>query len=226
MILQADASVRKLASWLSLSDLAGDKLRDDMSDVEGENYDSLLRNLTNANTQLLNDAANNLQFNTIEELDQGAGALYSITSQLVKGGDLAKTMDMKGREAAVTLVEKMNDGFQTIKVADPSALKTFIESTSGSILAILNSLNSVLYSNDPDEIPLTDIEAAASLPYDTDIPDNNADIPLDPEVAFKDNAMKVTRINAVAQIKSMVDLVDSIAATALNNMVAGEVLDT
>ena len=87
-------------------------------------------------------------------------------------------------------------------------------------------MNSVLYSNDPDEIPLTDIEAAASLPYDTDIPDNNADIPLDPEVAFKDNAMKVTRINAVAQIKSMVDLVDSIAATALNSMVAGEVLDT
>ena len=47
MILQADASVRKLASWLSLSDLAGDKLRDEMSDVEGENYDSLMRNLTN-----------------------------------------------------------------------------------------------------------------------------------------------------------------------------------
>ena len=38
--------------------------------------------------------------------------------------------------------------------------------------------------------------------------------------------MKVTRINAVAQIKSMVDLVDSIAATALKSMVAGEVLDT
>ena len=47
MILQADASVRKLASWLSLSDLAGDKLREEMSDVEGENYDSLMRNLTN-----------------------------------------------------------------------------------------------------------------------------------------------------------------------------------
>ena len=120
MILQADSSVRQLASWFSLTDLAGDKLRGDMSDVEGDNYDSLMINLTNvnfyhmfiemtilflqANTQLLNDAADNLQFNTIEELDQGAGALYSITSQLVKGGDLAKTLDMKGREAAVTLV--------------------------------------------------------------------------------------------------------------------------
>ena len=55
---------------------------------------------------------------------------------------------------------------------------------------------------------------------------DNADIPEDPEVAFKDNAMKVTRINAVAQVKVMVDLVDEIAATALKSMVAGETLST
>ena len=36
---------------------------------------------------------------------QGAGTLYTITSQLTKGGDVAKTMDMKGREAAVQLIE-------------------------------------------------------------------------------------------------------------------------
>ena len=46
MILQADASCRGLASWLSLTDLAGDKQRENMTDIEGENYDSLLRNLT------------------------------------------------------------------------------------------------------------------------------------------------------------------------------------
>ena len=43
----------------------------------------------------------------------------------------------------------------------------------GSIVAILSSLNNVLYSGDPDNIPLTDIEAAAgsyfaqSLPWST-----------------------------------------------------------
>ena len=31
----------------------------------------------------------------------------------------------------------MNDGFQKMTVSDPSALKTFIEGTTGSILAIL-----------------------------------------------------------------------------------------
>lgn len=35
----------------------------------------------------------------------------------------------------------------------------------------MQSLNNVLYNNDPDDIPLTDMEAAASLPYDTDIPE-------------------------------------------------------
>ena len=91
-----------------------------MGDVEGENYDSLLRNLTNANTMLLNDASETLEFNSIDSLDQvvslkfsiwrdtftftfliwrdifqGAGTLYTITSQLVKGGDIGKTLDMK-----------------------------------------------------------------------------------------------------------------------------------
>ena len=54
---------------------------------------------------LINNAADTLEFNSIEQLDQGAGTLYTITSQLVKGGDVSKTLDMKGREAAVELVD-------------------------------------------------------------------------------------------------------------------------
>ena len=38
--------------------------------------------------------------------------------------------------------------------------------------------------------------------------------------------MKVTRLNAVAQVKLMVDLVDDIASNALTTMVSGEVLNT
>ena len=110
---------------------------------------------------------------------------------------------MKGREAAVKLVDKMADGFGKMTISDPNKLKAFIEGTTGSIVAILSSLNNVLYTNDPDEIPLTDIEAAASLPYDTDIPEGNAEIPEDPAVAFKQNAMKITRIDAVAQVKKV-----------------------
>ena len=88
-------------------------------------------------------------------------------------------------------------------------------------------MNNILYSNDPDEIPLTDIEAAADLPYDTDIPeDGNADIPDDPNEAFRQNAMKVTRLNAVRQVKSMVNLVEDLAQTTLSRMVAGEELNT
>ena len=76
---------------------------------------------------------------------QGAGTLYTITSQLVKGGDIGKTLDMKvefqtflhfqnlcqGREAAVQLVENMNEGFQKMPISDPNKLKTFIEGTTG-----------------------------------------------------------------------------------------------
>ena len=43
----------------------------------------------------------------------------------------------------------------------------------GHCMAIMEGLNSILYSNDPNEIPLTDFEAAADMPYDTDIPEGN-----------------------------------------------------
>ena len=41
---------------------------------------------------------------------------------------------------------------------------------------------------------------SADLPYDTDIPDDGADIPEDPNEAFRANAMKITRINSVNQV--------------------------
>ena len=47
MILQADASIKQRANWFSLEDLMGDKTIDEMGDVEKENYQSLLKNLTN-----------------------------------------------------------------------------------------------------------------------------------------------------------------------------------
>ena len=87
-------------------------------------------------------------------------------------------------------------------------------------------MNNILYSNDPNEIPLTDLEAAADLPYDTDIPEDNADIPDDPQDAFIQNAMKVTRLQAVEQVKSMVSLVEDLGQTTLSRMVAGEELAT
>ena len=90
----------------------------------------------------------------------------------------------------------------------------------------MQSLNNILYSNDPNEIPLTDLEAAADLPYDTDIPEDNADIPDDPQDAFIQNAMKVTRLEAVKQVKSMVNLVEDLGQTTLSRMVAGEELAT
>ena len=81
--------MRSLANWFSLGDLAGDKSRDEMSVPEGEAYDNLLRDLTNvrkqnnisgadfkrsqANTQLIRDATETLEFNSIEQLEQARG---------------------------------------------------------------------------------------------------------------------------------------------------------
>ena len=39
------------------------------------------------------------------------------------------------------------------------------------LLTSFQSLNSILSSNNPDDIPLTDFTAAAGLPYDTYIPE-------------------------------------------------------
>ena len=132
-----------------------------------------------------------------------------------------------GREAAVDLIEKMSEGFRTITVADPNKLKSFIEATTGSAMAVMEGLNSILYSNDPDEIPLTDFERAAEMPYDTDIPEGeDPDIPEDPEEALKKNALKLTRIRAIEQVKKMTNLIDEIGETTIMNSVLGETLKT
>ena len=67
---------------------------------------------------------------------------------------------MEGREAAVDFIEKMADGFKQVEVPDPNKLKSFIEGITGSAMAIMEGLNSILYSDDPSEIPLTDFEKA------------------------------------------------------------------
>ena len=43
---------------------------------------------------------------------------------------------------------------------------------------------------------------------------------------LRENALKMTRINAINQCKKMTDLVDNIAETAIKSMVAGEELRT
>ena len=59
-----------------------------MGDVEGENYDSLLRNLTNANTMLLNDASETLEFNSIDALDQVQWMQYQRGDPIAGGWDV------------------------------------------------------------------------------------------------------------------------------------------
>ena len=140
---------------------------------------------------------------------------------------MSKTLDMAGRDEAVGLLENMAEGFKKIDVPDPNKLKTFIEGATGSVMAIMEGLNNIIYSNDPDNIPLTDFEAAIDLPYDTDIPEGeDVDIPEDPDVMLKNNALKLTKIRAVQQVKKMTSLVDDIAETAIKNSVVGEELRT
>ena len=55
---------------------------------------------------------------------------------------------------------------------------------------------------------------------------DDADIPEDPDEAFRKNAMKLARIRDVEQVKKMVALVDDIAETTIKNSVLGEEMRT
>ena len=63
--------------------------------------------------------------------------LYAITSNTVGDSLMSKTLDMKGRTEAVALMQNMADGFANINVPDPNKLKPFIESVTGSVMAIM-----------------------------------------------------------------------------------------
>jgi len=44
---------------------------------------------------------------------------------------------MKGRTEAVALMQNMAEGFATVNVPDPNKLQPFIESLTGSVMAII-----------------------------------------------------------------------------------------
>ncbi len=50
---------------------------------------------------------------------------------------MSKTLDMKGRTEAVALMQNMAAGFANVNVPDPNKLQPFIESITGSVMAII-----------------------------------------------------------------------------------------
>jgi len=56
----------------------------------------------------------------------------------------------------------MAEGFSQIETRDPPKLKTFMERTSASVVSIMDSLNDILYNDDPNEIPLADFNVNQS----------------------------------------------------------------
>ena len=75
----------------------------------------------------------------IFQLQQGASVLYAITSNVVGDKLLSKTLDMEGRTQAVQLLQNIAQGFNNVNVPDPNKLKPFIESVTGSVMAILEA---------------------------------------------------------------------------------------
>ena len=95
----------------------------------------------------------------------------------------------------------MATSFARIDVPDPNKILDFVETATSSVAAVFEvcelwllrywfskwhavilriyfqSLNSILMASDASELPVTDFEAAASLPYDTDIPDGKFNKP-------------------------------------------------
>lgn len=54
----------------------------------------------------------------------------------------------------------------------------------------------------------------------------DAEVPLNPTVALEQNAMKITRSEAVKQVKKMMTLINDITSTAIKNSVNGEQFTT
>ena len=75
-----------------------------MTDEEKEQYNDLMRDMISDNAESLK-VASSLEFNTIDQLQQGASTLQAIVENTVPGDSKGTMLDMEGREAAVTMME-------------------------------------------------------------------------------------------------------------------------
>ena len=55
-----------------------------MDEAQKEEYNSLIRTVTKTNTEAIKSAKENLQFENVDQLEQGASTLYSITVRKTK----------------------------------------------------------------------------------------------------------------------------------------------
>ncbi|XP_040583519.2 location of vulva defective 1 [Lepeophtheirus salmonis] len=131
---------------------------------------------------------------------------------------------MEARETTVDILESISGALKKTNVKNPSDLKAIIDNTAGTAVTLLNSLKEILYNNDPDDIPISDKINAEYMPYDTDIPEDDADIPDDPEDAFKQNALKLTRIHSIEQVKKIASIVDDVGLSLVSKLIPGESL--
>jgi hypothetical protein len=106
---KTQASIRKYACWFDFECLLASEDPTltsidpaNMTDAQKERLEALVLFVTQANTDAITAAKDNLQFTTADQLAQGATTLASITSNV--NGELGKTLDMVGRQAAVDMI--------------------------------------------------------------------------------------------------------------------------
>lgn len=75
-----------------------------LTDVEQEAYNDLMRGFITSNTDALAVVADS-PFETLDQLKQGAATLQSIVSSTVPKSGSPTTLDMEGRSLAVQIME-------------------------------------------------------------------------------------------------------------------------
>ena len=224
-ILTAQASIVRVACYFNMTcKYDGWDGVEDANQGEVEIFKQLVRNISNANSEALK-AGNTLNFNNIDQLVTGSSLLSAVAEN--SAAETETTIDMVGRDEAVKMFTQMSDGFKGLNTEteypDTEDLNQFVKNLLSSTVSIAESINDVLYYNDPDAIPLTDFERAADMPYDTDIGEGDmANVAESDEAAFRLNVLTNTRNAAIKQINTMVNLIDDISKTMVLNSVSGE----
>lgn len=111
----SQASIRREACYFDVAcklgldaDLGGDggngSAPANLTAQEKAEQDQLLIDIAQSNTAALNTAIEDMEYQTLNDLEQGASVLYQIASVVTKNALAAQTLDFQGREAAVDLL--------------------------------------------------------------------------------------------------------------------------
>ena len=219
MVLNALASVKGNAEWLSLDPVA-------ISNLTEDELLARISAIADINLETLQSALETMDFTTVDQINVGSGILQSTLAGVFEGEYGPLSIGLEARDAAMELLEEIANAVPKVEISDPNDLKPFLSNAMDAASAIITSINAVTDDDSTIGVSPNDMGVAEDLFYETFIDSLDLAVPTNKDDQLEGNVVSTTKSRSEQQIDKIFALIDKTAKTVCAKLVVGEIIST